>query len=130
MFEESDVKVIFDNLITNYPEIDNQDKRIKYIHNKIEKHGYLSINLSELNYLFNISAMNKRYDVKYLKQSVSDANIGYTAIIKNTGIAKATLSKLLNNERNVKLVQLNDFIDKMNKSFKLKLSKDIMKEGE
>ena len=130
MFEERDVKVIFDNLITNYPEIDNQDKRIKYIHNKIEKHGYLSINLSELNYLFHISAMNKRYDVKYLKQSVSDANIGYTAIIKNTGIAKATLSKLLNNERNVKLVQLNDFIDKMNKSFKLKLSKDIMKEGE
>lgn len=130
MFEESDVKVIFDNLITNYPEIDNQDKRIKYIHNKIEKHGYLSINLSELNYLFHICAMNKRYDVKYLKQSVSDANIGYTAIIKNTGIAKATLSKLLNNERNVKLVQLNDFIDKMNKSFKLKLSKDIMKEGE
>ena len=130
MFEESDVKVIFDNLITNYPEIDNKDKRIKYIHNKIEKHGYLSINLSELNYLFHICAMNKRYDVKYLKQSVSDANIGYTAIIKNTGIAKATLSKLLNNERNVKLVQLNDFIDKMNKSFKLKLSKDIMKEGE
>ena len=130
MFEESDVKVIFDNLITNYPEIDNQDKRITYIHNKIEKHGYLSINLSELNYLFYICAMNKRYDVKYLKQSVSDANIGYTAIIKNTGIAKATLSKLLNNERNVKLVQLNDFIDKMNKSFKLKLSKDIMKEGE
>lgn len=130
MFEESDVKVIFDNLITNYPEIDNQYKRIKYIHNKIEKHGYLSINLSELNYLFHICAMNKRYDVKYLKQSVSDANIGYTAIIKNTGIAKATLSKLLNNERNVKLVQLNDFIDKMNKSFKLKLSKDIMKEGE
>ena len=130
MFEESDVKVIFDNLITNYPEIDNQDKRIKYIHNKIEKHGYLSINLSELNYLFHICAMNKRYDIKYLKQSVSDANIGYTAIIKNTGIAKATLSKLLNNERNVKLVQLNDFIDKMNKSFKLKLSKDIMKEGE
>ena len=130
MFEESDVKVIFDNLITNYPEIDNQDKRIKYIHNKIEKHGYLSINLSELNYLFHIGAINKRYDVKYLKQSVSDANIGYTAIIKNTGIAKATLSKLLNNERNVKLVQLNDFIDKMNKSFKLKLSKDIMKEGE
>ena len=118
MFEESDVKVIFDNLITNYPEIDNQDKRIKYIHNKIEKHGYLSINLSELNYLFNICAMNKRYDVKYLKQSVSDANIGYTAIIKNTGIAKATLSKLLNNERNVKLVQLNDFIDKMNKNIK------------
>ena len=130
MFEENDVKVIFDNLITNYPEIDNQDKRIKYIHNKIEKHGYLSINLSELNYLFHICAINKRYDVKYLKQSVSDANIGYTAIIKNTGIAKATLSKLLNNERNVKLVQLNDFIDKMNKSFKLKLSKDIMKEGE
>lgn len=130
MFEESDVKVIFDNLITNYPEIDNQDKRIKYIHNKIEKHGYLSINLSELNYLFHICAINKRYDVKYLKQSVSDANIGYTAIIKNTGIAKATLSKLLNNERNVKLIQLNDFIDKMNKSFKLKLSKDIMKEGE
>ena len=130
MFEENDVKVIFDNLITNYPEIDNQDKRIKYIHNKIEKHGYLSINLSELNYLFYICAMNKRYDVKYLKQSVSDANIGYTAIIKNTGIAKATLSKLLNNERNVKLVQLNDFIDKMNKNFKLKLSKDIMKEGE
>lgn len=130
MFEENDVKVIFDNLITNYPEIDNQDKRIKYIHNKIEKHGYLSINLSELNYLFNICAINKRYDVKYLKQSVSDANIGYTAIIKNTGIAKATLSKLLNNERNVKLVQLNDFIDKMNKSFKLKLSKDIMKKGE
>lgn len=130
MFEESDVKTVFDNLITNYPEIDNQDKRIKYIHNKIEKHGYLSINLSELNYLFHISAINKRYDVKYLKQSVSDANIGYTAIIKNTGIAKATLSKLLNNERNVKLVQLNDFIDKMNKSFKLKLSKDIMKEGE
>lgn len=130
MFEENDVKVIFDNLINNYPGVEDQDKRIKYIYNKIEKHGYLHINLSELNYLFHTCAINKRYDVKYLKQSVSDANIGYTAIIKNTGIAKATLSKLLNNERNVKLVQLNDFIDKMNKNFKLKLSKDIMKEGE
>ena len=130
MFEENDVKVIFDNLITNYPGVEDQDKRIKYIHNKIEKHGYLYINLSELNYLFYVCSINKRYDVKYLKQFVSDTNIGYTAIIKNTGIAKATLSKLLNNERNVKLVQLNDFIDKMNKSFKLKLSKDNMKEGE
>ena len=118
MFEENDVKVLFDNLITNYPGVEDQDKKIKYIHNKIEKHGYLYINLSELNYLFYICAINKRYDVKYLKQYVSDANIGYTAIIKNTGIAKATLSKLLNNERNVKLVQLNNFIDKINKKFK------------
>lgn len=130
MFEENDVKIMFDNLITNYPEIEDRDKKIKYIHNKIEKHGYLYINLSELNYLFCICAINRRYEVKYLKQSISNENIGYTAIIKNTGIAKATLSKLLNNERNVKLIQLNNFIDKINKTFKLKLSKDIMKEGE
>ena len=35
MFEENDVKVIFDNLINNYPGVEDQDKRIKYIHNKI-----------------------------------------------------------------------------------------------
>jgi len=123
MFKDEDVK----KLIDNYTEEDiKNNPKLKYITNKINKHGLLYINISELNYLIG----NTKYDVTKLKQIFRDNNIGYTSIIKNIGIPKSTLSKLFNNDRNVRLSQLNDLFKKANDIYSLKLSKEIIKEGE
>lgn len=123
MFKDEDVK----KLIDNYTEEDiKNNQKLKYINNKINKHGLLYINISELNYLIG----NTEYDVTKLKQIFRDNNIGYTSIIKNIGIPKSTLSKLFNNNRNVRLSKLNDLFKKANDIYSLKLSKEIIKEGE
>lgn len=131
MFKESDVKEIFDGLNTNYPEAVNQDNRLKYISNKIKKHGYLWLSVSEYNYLLYITGRgNIRYNVTKLKNILKDNNIGYTSIIKNIGIPKATLSKMLNGERNTKLAALNAFFKDIDKVYNLKITKENIKEGE
>lgn len=127
MFKEDEVK----KLIEKYTEETvNEDAKLKYINNKINKHGLLYINISELNYLYSKSNNTNKYDVTKLKQIFKDNNIGYTSIIKNIGIPKSTLSKLFNNDRNVKLSQLNSLFEKANEIYSLKLSKEIIKEGE
>lgn len=127
MFKEKEIKNIYD-LLTD--EIINNDYKLKYIDNKIKKHGYLYINIQELNYVYNKTNTNTVYDVSKLKDIFTTNNIGYTSLIKNIGIAKATLSKMLNKDRNVRLSQLNDFIDKVNSIYKLKITKDLIKEGD
>lgn len=127
MFEEKEVK----NLIDKYNEdMINTDAKLKYINNKINKHGLMYINVSELNYLYHLSGKSIKYDVTKLKKIFKNNNIGYTSIIKNIGIPKSTLSKLFNNDRNVKLIQLNDLFRKANDIYSLKLNKEIIKEGE
>lgn len=123
MFKEEDVKKYFEKY--NEEDIKNTPK-LKYISNKITKHGLLYINVSELNYLIG----NTKYNVTKLKQIFRDNNIGYTSIIKNIGIPKSTLSKLFNNDRNVRLSQLNDLFKKANDTYSLKLNKNTIKEGE
>lgn len=130
MFNEKDVKFIFDKLINNYENIDKQDARVRYIHNKIDKHGYLNISLSELNYLYYITANGNGYDITILKDILKHYNIGYTSIIKNVGIPKATLSKLLNNERNVKLITLNLFFEKIKSIYNIEITKNDIRRGE
>ena len=131
MFKESDVKEVCDGLNTNYPGAVNQDNRLKYIANKIKKHGYLWLSVSEYNYLLYITGRgNIRYNVTKLKNILKDNNIGYTSIIKNIGIPKATLSKMLNGERNTKLVALNAFFKDIDKVYNLKITKENIKEGE
>lgn len=131
MFKESDIKEIFDRLENNYPGAIEQDNRLKYISNKIKKHGYLWISSSEYNYLLYVTGRgNIKYDITKLKDILKANNIGYTSIIKNIGIPKATLSKMLNGERNTKLAAINAFFKDVDKIYNLKITKENIKEGE
>lgn len=127
MFKEDDVKKLYDKFTE---EQISSDSKLRYISNKIKKHGLLYINISELNYLCYLTATSYRYDVTKLKSIFKNQAIGYTSIIKNIGIPKSTLSKLFNSDRNVKLLQLNSLFEKANKTYRLNLSKEIIKEGE
>ena len=124
MFIEDDVKKVFDKFDDSHFA---QDTKLKYINNKIKKHGYLYINITELNHLYYLNAINTIYDIDLLKQLLHNNGIGYTSIIKKIGIPKATLSKLLNNDRNVKLVQLNFLFDRLNKVYNLNIDKNTIK---
>jgi hypothetical protein len=131
MFKESDVKEIFDRLENNYPGAIQQDNRLKYISNKIKKYGYLWISTSEYNYLLYVTGRgNIRYNITKLKDILKANSIGYTSIIKNIGIPKATLSKMLNGERNTKLAALNAFFKDVDKIYNLKITKENIREGE
>ena len=124
MFIEDDVKKVFDKFDDSHFA---QDTKLRYINNKIKKHGYLYINITELNHLYHLNAINIIYDIDLLKQLLHNNGIGYTSIIKKIGIPKATLSKLLNNDRNVKLVQLNFLFDRLNKVYNLNIDKNTIK---
>ena len=124
MFIEDDVKKVFDKFDDSHFA---QDTKLRYINNKIKKHGYLYINITELNHLYHLNAINIIYDIDLLKQLLHNNGIGYTSIIKKIGIPKATLSKLLNNNRNIKLLQLNTLLDKLNKVYNLNIDKNTIK---
>lgn len=124
MFTEDDVKKVFDKFDDSYFA---QNTKLRYINNKIKNHGYLYINITELNHLHYLNAINTRYDIDLLKQLLHNNGIGYTSIIKKIGIPKATLSKLLNNDRNIKLLQLNTLLDKLNKVYNLNIDKNTIK---
>lgn len=124
MFIEDDVKKVFDKFDDSHFA---QDTKLKYINNKIKKHGYLYINITELNHLYYLNAINTIYDIDLLKQLLHNNGIGYTSIIKKIGIPRATLSKLLNNDRNVKLLQLNILFDRLNKVYNLNIDKNTIK---
>ena len=94
---------------------------------KNHKYSYLYININELNYLYHLNAINTIYDINLLKQLLHNNGIGYTSIIKKIGIPKATLSKLLNSDRNVKLLQLNILFDRLNKVYNLNINKNTIK---
>lgn len=124
MFIEEEVKTLYDK-ITDEDFV--SDSKLRYLKNKINKYGLLYINVSELNYLYTKNGKKIMYDLQLLKNLLHNKGIGYTSIIKKIGIPKATLSKLLNSDRNVKLLQLNILFDRLNKVYNLNINKNTIK---
>ena len=124
MFIEEEVKTLYDK-ITDEDFV--SDSKLRYLKNKINKYGLLYINVSELNYLYEKNSKKIVYDLQLLKNLLHNKGIGYTSIIKKIGIPKATLSKLLNSDRNVKLLQLNILFDRLNKVYDLNINKNTIK---
>ena len=124
MFIEEEVKALYDK-ITEEDFV--SDSKLRYLKNKINKYGLLYINVSELNYLYAKNGKKIMYDLQLLKNLLHNNGIGYTSIIKKIGIPKATLSKLLNSDRNVKLLQLNVLFDRLNKVYNLNIDKNTIK---
>ena len=124
MFIEEEVKTLYDKITD---EEFASDSKLRYLKNKINKYGLLYINVSELNYLYAKNGKKIMYDLQLLKNLLHNKGIGYTSIIKKIGIPKATLSKLLNSDRNVKLLQLNVLFDRLNKVYDLNINKNTIK---
>ena len=124
MFIEEEVKTLYDK-ITDEDFV--SDSKLRYLKNKINKYGLLYINVSELNYLYAKNGKKIMYDLQLLKNLLHNNYIGYTSIIKKIGIPKSTLSKLLNGDRNVKLLQLNILFDRLNKVYNLNINKNTIK---
>lgn len=124
MFIEEEVKTLYDK-ITDEDFV--YDSKLRYLKNKINKYGLLYINVSELNYLYAKNGKKIMYDLQLLKNLLHNNGIGYTSIIKKIGIPKSTLSKLLNSDRNVKLLQLNILFDRLNKVYDLNINKNTIK---
>ena len=124
MFIEEEVKALYDK-ITDEDFV--SDSKLRYLKNKINKYGLLYINISELNYLYAKNGKKIMYDLQLLKNLLHNNGIGYTSIIKKIGIPKSTLSKLLNSDRNVKLLQLNILFDRLNKAYNLNINKNTIK---
>ena len=124
MFIEEEVKTLYDK-ITDEDFV--SDSKLRYLKNKINKYGLLYINVSELNYLYAKNGKKIMYDLQLLKNLLHNNGIGYTSIIKKIGIPKSTLSKLLNSDRNVKLLQLNVLFDRLNKVYNLNIDKNTIK---
>lgn len=124
MFIEEEVKTLYDKITD---EEFASDSKLRYLKNKINKYGLLYINISELNYLYAKNGKKIMYDLQLLKNLLHNKGIGYTSIIKKIGIPKATLSKLLNSDRNVKLLQLNILFDRLNKVYDLNINKNTIK---
>ena len=124
MFIEEEVKTLYDK-ITDEDFV--SDSKLRYLKNKINKYGLLYINVSELNYLYAKNGKKIVYDLQLLKNLLHNNDIGYTSIIKKIGIPKSTLSKLLNSDRNVKLLQLNILFDRLNKVYALNINKNTIK---
>ena len=124
MFIEEEVKALYDK-ITDEDFV--SDSKLRYLKNKINKYGLLYINVSELNYLYAKNGKKIMYDLQLLKNLLHNKGIGYTSIIKKIGIPKSTLSKLLNSDRNVKLLQLNILFDRLNKVYNLNIDKNTIK---
>lgn len=124
MFIEEEVKTLYDKITD---EEFASDSKLRYLKNKINKYGLLYINVSELNYLYAKNGKKIIYDLQLLKNLLHNNGIGYTSIIKKIGIPKSTLSKLLNSDRNVKLLQLNILFDRLNKVYDLNINKNTIK---
>lgn len=124
MFIEEEVKTLYDKITD---EDFASDSKLRYLKNKINKYGLLYINVSELNYLYAKNGKKIMYDLQLLKNLLHNNGIGYTSIIKKIGIPKSTLSKLLNSDRNVKLLQLNILFDRLNKVYDLNINKNTIK---
>ena len=124
MFIEEEVKTLYDK-ITDEDFV--SDSKLRYLKNKINKYGLLYINVSELNYLYAKNGKKIMYDLQLLKNLLHNKGISYTSIIKKIGIPKSTLSKLLNSDRNVKLLQLNVLFDRLNKVYNLNIDKNTIK---
>lgn len=99
------------------------DARLKKIVTRMHNYGYLAINLSDFNYVLEWFKKNEHYSITKLKDLLHSNNIGYSWLIKNVKIPRATLSKILNGNRNVKLMTLNKVFEIILNNTELKISK-------
>lgn len=114
MFECQEIKSLIDSI--------EEDKEIKSILIKIKKYDELQLNLNELNKLLKLTNSNYYFDIINLKEYFKSQGFGYTKIIKDLKIPKATLSQMLNSGRNIKLKTLNRIFDYYN------ISKETLRE--
>ncbi len=99
------------------------DSRLKKIVTRMNNYGYLAINLNDFNYVLAWFKKDEHYSIGKLKELLHYNNIGYSWLIKNLKIPRATLSKILNSERNVKLMTLNKMFSIISNNTELKISK-------
>lgn len=99
------------------------DSRLKKIVTRINNYGYLAINLNDYNYVLTWFKKDEHYSIGKLKELLHHNNIGYSWLIKNIKIPRATLSKILNNNRNIKLSTLNKIFEIVSNNKELKISK-------
>ena len=103
MFEEKEIKALIDK----YDEDTiNTDSKLKYINNKINKHGLMYINISELNYLYYLSGKSIKYDVTKLKDIFKNNNTFFINHLPTTKISQNSPS-LVNQykEENMQLLR-------------------------
>lgn len=91
---------------------------------KIKIHNSLYITLNDLNIVLNALNKSKNYNIDNLKQLLQTNNISYKTLNKITKIPKATISKMLNGNRNVKLSTLNKLFIIINENTDLTISKE------
>ena len=119
MFEQNEIIALdIKNKVEN-----TNDIRLKRILTRISNYGDLAINLSDFNYVLKLNASDKHYSIIKLKDLLHNNNIGYAWLIKNLKIPRATLSKTLNGNRNVKLLTLNKIFETVSNNTELKISK-------
>jgi DNA-binding Xre family transcriptional regulator len=99
----------------------NNEYTIKLKNKKAFSMDALGISLNAFNNLLRINNEGYSYDISLLAKYFKDNKIGYTKIIRELGIPKATLSQMLNSGRNIKLSTLNRIFDHY------KISKDILR---
>ena len=75
MFIEEEVKTLYDK-ITDEDFV--SDSKLRYLKNKINKYGFLYINISELNYLYAKNGKKIMYDLQLLKNLLHNNGIDYT----------------------------------------------------
>ena len=118
MFEIDDVI----NLNIDEKAKKTNDNRLNKIVTRLSNYGFLAINLSDFNYVLSLES-KEHYSITKLKELLHTNNIGYAWLIKNIKIPRATLSKILNGNRNVKLSTLNKIFEIVSNNTKLKISK-------
>lgn len=119
MFEAKEIS----NLHIKEEAESTNDIRLKKIVTRMNNYGYLAINLSDFNYVLAWFKKNEKYSIIKLKDLLHSNNIGYAWLIKNLKIPRATLSKILNGNRNVKLLTLNKIFETVSNNTELKISK-------
>lgn len=91
---------------------------------KIKIHNSLYITLNDLNVILKVLNKSKNYNIDNLKKLLQTNGISYKTLNKITKIPKATISKMLNGNRNVKLSTLNKLFTIINENTDLMISKE------
>lgn len=118
-------KAIIDDYIANIKSDDTLvDAYWIKLFKKIKTHDSLYITLNDLNVILKVLNKSKNYEINNLKKLLQTNDISYKTLNKITKIPKATISKMLNGNRNVKLSTLNKLFTIINENTDLIISKE------
>lgn len=123
MFNTEDIK----EFVTLINEKNLIEDKMKKINKKIKKYDELYLTLTDYNELLYALKINEYYSIIEFRDFLRNNNLSYAWLRKNTGIPKATLSKILNNGRNIKLSTLNNILTIINTKSQIIVSKDDFK---